>query len=277
MDTERSKAQIGAADGRLVAERMVIHLEKEARSRKLHITFVIFNADPATEAFVARKEALAARLGVEVHKLIRTPETTDEAMEIIEELNASDTNGIVIQLPLPEGIDANAVLAAIDPELDVDVLGPEMIRRFKEGETERVPPVAAAVEEILKYYKVPLEGKSVVVLGRGRLVGEPVGMLFEREGIPFTFIDKNTENSEILRLLARADIIISGIGVPHFLKPDMIKDGVVLIDAGTSSDQGKLAGDVDPSCVEKASLMTPVPGGVGPVTVAALFRNLFLK
>ncbi|MES2214309.1 MAG: bifunctional 5,10-methylene-tetrahydrofolate dehydrogenase/5,10-methylene-tetrahydrofolate cyclohydrolase, partial [Patescibacteria group bacterium] len=164
---------------------------------------------------------------------------------------------------------------AVEPDLDVDLLGAETKKQFINGETKRLPPVAGAVMEMLGRSKISLLKKRIVVLGRGKLVGEPVGMLFEREGIPFDHIDKETSNEEILGLLSQADIIISGIGVPHFILPEMVKDGVVIIDAGTSESGGKLAGDMHPDTASKTSFYTPVPGGVGPVTVAVLYRNLF--
>jgi 5,10-methylene-tetrahydrofolate dehydrogenase/methenyl tetrahydrofolate cyclohydrolase len=122
---------------------------------------------------------------------------------------------------------------------------------------------------------VALSSKKIVVLGAGRLVGEPVGMWLKRNNVQFDVIIMETEEEEKLRLIKNADILISGIGVPHFIKPEMLKPGVVLVDAGTSEQMGKLAGDIDPSCAEVASVFTPVPGGVGPITVAGLFWNLY--
>ena len=134
--------------------------------------------------------------------------------------------------------------------------------------------IAQAVHEILESCNVSLNGKKIVVAGQGRLVGEPVHLMFNRMKVPHRVIDIKTSKKEKLALLKDADIIISGMGVPHSIKPDMIKKGVVIIDAGTSEQSGKLVGDVDPACGDVASFMTPVPGGVGPLTIVSLLRNL---
>jgi methylenetetrahydrofolate dehydrogenase (NADP+)/methenyltetrahydrofolate cyclohydrolase len=277
MERKRPESLGVIADGKLIAERIIQDLLRHPKHEKKHITFAIFNNDPASAAFVARKMLLAKRLGVEVDTISRATESTEEAVAIIEELNDSDTNGIVVQLPLLQELDTEAILNAINPDLDVDLLSQVSIEKFIHGDTKRMPPVAGAVDEILKYYKIQTESKKIVILGQGRLVGIPVGQYFDREGRAVTFVNINTSKEEFTRFLLEADIIVSGIGAPHFLKPDMIQTGVVLIDAGTSFDRGKLLGDVDPSCREKAALLTPVPVGVGPITVAVLFRNLYLN
>ncbi|MDB5266271.1 MAG: methenyltetrahydrofolate cyclohydrolase [Parcubacteria group bacterium] len=249
---------------------------KSVKKEPKRMTFVMFDPSPAILSYIARKERAGKLLGVDTVRIERTPRTTEEAVSIIEDLNATDTNGIVIQLPLPEGIDTGAVLDALEPDLDVDILGSEAKRKFMAREIHRLPPVAGAVWEMLTREKVALEGSRIVVLGRGRLVGEPVGMLFEREKVPFEYIDIHTSKEKTIELLASADIIISGIGVPHFILPEMVREGVVIIDAGTSESNGKLAGDMHPDTAKKALLYTPVPGGVGPVTVAMLYKNLFI-
>ena len=153
-------------------------------------------------------------------------------------------------------------------------LGETAKEAYKNGTSQKIPPVAAAVWEILSFYNVSLADKKVLVIGKGKLVGEPVGEMLSRNGVKYEAIDKDTEEGERLGAIKSADVIISGVGSPHFLKPDMTKEGVVLIDAGTSSDQGRLLGDIDPACAEKAGLVTPVPGGVGPLTTVCLFMNL---
>jgi methylenetetrahydrofolate dehydrogenase (NADP+)/methenyltetrahydrofolate cyclohydrolase len=185
-------------------------------------------------------------------------------------------DGIVVQLPLPADIDADMVLDSIPTEYDIDMLSEDAKVQYQKAATMRTAPVAAAVQEILWHEKVILIGKKIVVLGNGRLVGEPIRMLLDRQELPYATIDIETSAHHRLELLQEADIIFSGIGVPHFIAAEMVKEGVVLIDAGTSEQAGKLVGDIDPACADKASVYTPVPGGVGPLTVACIFRNLYL-
>lgn len=220
--------------------------------------------DMASEKFLAMKEKFGTRIGVKVLRR-RFEEATTESL--IEALRAteedSSINGVVVQLPLPQEIDTNAVLKALHPAKDVDGL----------GETPRVmPPVAGAVAEILHAGQVELVGRFAVIVGYGRLVGKPVTQWLVDQGAKIHVVDKDTPDIETYT--RQADILVSGVGVPGLIKPDLIRSGVILVDAGTSESAGKLVGDIDPLCYEKASLYTPVPGGVGPVTVAVLFQNL---
>ena len=175
--------------------------------------------------------------------------------------------GIIIQLPLPSNLNTDELLALIPAAKDVDALT---------AEARVMPPVVGAVAEILTKNKIDLKGKKAVVVGKGRLVGAPVASWLTQAGAEVTVADSATKN--LTELLLTADIVVSGIGRPHFIKPSMLKVGVILIDAGTSetsTDGGsKLAGDADPACAAKCTLFTPVPGGVGPLTVACLFQNL---
>jgi methylenetetrahydrofolate dehydrogenase (NADP+)/methenyltetrahydrofolate cyclohydrolase len=214
-------------------------------------------------------------LGIETDVLEQKVSDTAEALAFIKDLISKNYNGIVIQLPFPVELDTNTILDSLPRKFDIDMLGQEAKEAYRKGLTKRVAPVAQAVQEILVRNNIDTMDKKVVILGKGRLVGEPVSALFQNLNIACTTLDKNTNLGTGKESLLTADIIISGIGVPHYLKPEMIKDNVVLIDAGTSEQEGKLAGDIDPTCADKASLITPVPGGVGPITVASLFYNLF--
>ena len=166
----------------------------------------------------------------------------------------------------------NKVLNAVPANKDVDVLSDGAIEKYEKGELSFVPAVAGAVSEIFKKYKIDFVGKKIAIVGRGRLVGRPVRSFFAREGAEISVI--NRDNIDSSNALKEADIIVSGAGSPYLIKPYMIKEGVALIDAGTAEKSGKLVGDIDPECKEKASLYAPVPGGVGPITIAILFRNL---
>lgn len=252
-------------DGKQIAENiyadLAVHAAHFARSPRLGI--LVAGASPVIESFVRIKGKAAKRLGVEIVRA-ELPEgaSTLDALSALQIL-ASGTDGVIVQLPLPEHIDAEAVIAAIPPEKDVDGISPQAIV---------ASPVAIAALEILKRNDIALVGKHAVVLGKGRLVGEPTARLLENHGAHVSFV---TLEEGSLETLKDADIVICGAGNPGFVKPGHLKEGVALIDAGTSEQGGAIRGDADPACAEKAALFTPVPGGVGPVAVAIIFKNLF--
>ncbi len=179
----------------------------------------------------------------------------------------SGNDGIIVQLPFPSHIDVDALFKKIPPHLDTDMIN-------YNGSGEVLPPVIAAVKEIAGRHNVEFAGKQVVVVGQGRLVGKPAAIWAEAQGAFVTVIDKDTENAE--EILRTADIIISGAGSPGLITPDKIKEGAIIFDAGTSEEGGMLKGDADPECASKCALFTPVPGGIGPITIAALLRNLVI-
>lgn len=255
---------------------MVAELKAEAARNKKRVCFVQFGDDPVSTPFVKMKMRLAEEIGVQAVHLQKAIASTAEALAVLGQVVEEGYDGIVVQLPLPAGVDTDLVIDSLPTQYDIDMLSEDAKVQYRNATTMRTAPVAAAVQEILWHHKVILIGKKIVVLGKGRLVGEPIAMLLDRQELPYTWIDIETPPETRLQALQEADIVISGIGVPHSITPDMVKEGVVLIDAGTSEQAGKLAGDIDPDCAEKASLYTPVPGGVGPLTVACLFKNLFL-
>ena len=259
--------------GTLIAESMkeeIKNLASSAAPKRLGI-FVV-GENPVIEKFVEKKRTFGADVGVHV-EVLRFPSDVRED-ELLAAIANATHDGIVVQLPLPAHLDRQKILDSIAPEQDVDVLGAREIERVFRRQTLRLPPVAAAVAEIFKSYDVDLAGKKIVVVGMGALVGKPVMLWLQREGFEADIVDKDTP--DISERLLGADVIISGAGDPWFVRPEMVRQGSVLIDAGTSSSAGKLRGDIAPSCAEKAALYSGVPGGVGPITVAALFRNLFL-
>lgn len=260
-------------DGRTIAERIkdeVKNLASGSASKRLGI-FVV-GENPVIEKFVEKKRTFGADVGIEV-EVLRFPSDVRED-ELLAAIANAKHDGIIVQLPLPAHLDRQKILDSIAPEQDVDVLGAREIERVYRRDTMRLPPVVAAVAEIFKTYNVDLANKKIVVVGMGALVGKPVMLWLQREGFEADIVDKDTP--DISERLLGADVIISGAGDPWFVRPEMVKEGSILIDAGTSSSAGKLRGDIAPSCAEKAALYSGVPGGVGPVTVATLFRNLFL-
>jgi len=257
-------------DGRTIAEQVYLALiAGQASDRQVvRLGIVVASHDPVIESFVKIKSRAASRLGVEMRRidLLNKP-TTADAIAAIEKL-APEVDGIIVQLPLPSTLDTEAILAAIPPYLDVDGINPAV------AENDRAvrAPVAGAVAEILKVSNVDPKGKRAVVVGAGRLVGIPATHLLESLGATVLVV---TLESGSLDALRNADIIVLGAGNPGFIKPEMIKTGAVLIDAGTSESSGKVVGDADPACASKCSIFTPVPGGVGPIAVAMIFENLF--
>lgn len=264
-------------DGNKIAKALEEKLVTELLfSTPKKVCFVIFGGNTATEQFVKMKSRVAERVGIAVDiKKYPDVKKTEEAVKLVKDLGGKDYDGIVVQLPLTPGLDTQTVLDAIPPLQDIDVLGTVAKESYAKGRIDRTPPVAKAVLEILEEHNVSFKNKKVVVAGLGRLVGEPVHLMLKRMKVPHDVIDIKTNEKEKLSLFKNADIIISGIGVPHSIKPEMIKKGVVLIDAGTSEQAGKLVGDIDPKCEKVASLITPVPGGVGPITIVSVLRNLF--
>jgi 5,10-methylene-tetrahydrofolate dehydrogenase/methenyl tetrahydrofolate cyclohydrolase len=255
-------------DGRTIAEGVLAALEEE---RKLHVGgpislgILMGPGDAATESFIKIKSKSAQRLGVEVvRRELESNATTADAVAALLDLHGKVT-GIIVQLPLPAAIDAGQVLAALAPQKDVDAIGPKP--HFVTA------PVAGAVREVLASTNTEVAGKKAVVVGAGRLVGKPVAQMLTEMGANVTFV---TEDAGSLKELKDADIAVLGAGNPGFIKPEMLNPGIVLIDAGTSEAMGgKIMGDADPACANMASVFTPVPGGIGPIAISMIFKNLF--
>lgn len=257
-------------EGLKIAESIYVELgqRRAQMAETISLGIVVASHDPVIESFVRIKSRAAARLNVELRRLdLLNQPTTADALAAIEQL-APKVEGIIVQLPLPESLDTTAILAAIPPYLDVDGINPAVA----DAERTVLAPVADAIEEILKRSNIEVRGKSCVVVGAGKLVGVPAAYLMRRLGAEVSVV---TLESGSLEELKAADIVILGAGNPGFVKPEMIMDGVVLIDAGTSEQGGKVIGDADPACADKASVFTPVPGGVGPIAVSMIFKNLF--
>ena len=189
--------------------------------------------------------------------------------ELISAVTAPGAHAVIVQLPLPAQFDTARVVNAIPVGQDADVLSVHAYEQFREGGVR--PPVVEAVAEILTRTGTVMQGSNVVVVGQGKLVGQPVAEFLEREG---AVVHRLTLDSVDMSPLRTADIVVSGAGSPHLITPEMVREGVMLIDAGTSESGGALVGDINPACEEKASVFTPVPGGVGPIAVACLFRNV---
>jgi methylenetetrahydrofolate dehydrogenase (NADP+)/methenyltetrahydrofolate cyclohydrolase len=253
-------------DGKKIAEEILYDLSSMRNTLKpvIKLGVLMQEGNKAVDSFVRIKERAAERLRVAVvREILPAGASTEEALTALKRLCKS-ADGVIVQLPLPSAIDTNAVLKTVPPKLDVDALGPA--KHFLQA------PVVEAISDIFVRTGISARGKKAVVIGAGRLVGAPVAQ-FLRGLTAHVVVITDTHGS--LEELYDADIVVSGAGVPGLIEPQMLKKGVVLIDAGTSEASGKLMGDATPACAQVTSVFTPVPGGLGPIVVAMLFKNLF--
>src|SRR3989344_504987 len=264
-------------DGDAIADEIAQKIKDLAvSSPKKRACFISFGVSTAGRSFVEKKLKIASEIGIVAENREENPKNTAEALSVLKQISSQGYDGIIVQLPVARFLDTAILLNAVPRSADIDVLGDIAINAFINKESKRMPPVARVVEKIFKNYSVNPNGKKIVVLGSGRLVGKPVSIYLKINNIPHVVLDRKTPETERIEQIKSADIVISGIGVPHYIKPNMIKEGVILIDAGTSGEEGRIQGDADPACQEKTTFYTPVPGGVGPITVASLFYNLYL-
>lgn len=257
-------------DGRTLAVERREEVRKEREKLgALSLGVVIAVTDRVTQSYIGIKKKAAEALAISVVEY-RLPEgaSTEDAVEAVKQASVHD--GIITQLPMP-GLDVDRIRNAIPAEKDVDVLGDAALARFNSGAFPPTPPVPAAMQYVLKRYDISCQGKKVAIVGYGRLVGRPAAMLFKHLGASVSVSDKGDDIPAATRV---ADIIVLGTGVAGILTPDMMKEGAVVLDAGASEANGKVVGDADPACAKKASLMTPVPGGLGPIAVVEIFANL---
>ncbi|WP_282081202.1 bifunctional 5,10-methylenetetrahydrofolate dehydrogenase/5,10-methenyltetrahydrofolate cyclohydrolase [Aquimarina algiphila] len=261
---------------------------KERGEKVPHLAAVLVGNDGASLTYVGSKVRACERIGFE-STLVKMPSTTSEIelLAKIKELNENDDiDGFIVQLPLPPQIDTQKVLLAVDPDKDVDGFHPMNFGKMALDMSTFIPATPFGILELLERYNVDTKGKHTVVIGRSHIVGRPMSILMGRKGWPgnstVTLTHSHTKN--ITQIISQADIVISALGVPNFLKAEMVKDDAVVIDVGItrvtdeSAAKGyKIVGDVDFKNVsKKASFITPVPGGVGPMTIAMLLKNTLL-
>ncbi|MBQ2968406.1 MAG: bifunctional methylenetetrahydrofolate dehydrogenase/methenyltetrahydrofolate cyclohydrolase FolD [Clostridia bacterium] len=267
-------------DGKAVSARIKAELAEKVQKIKekgvsLKLAVVIVGEDPASQVYVRNKEKACAEIGVESVKYALPAETTEaELLELVKTLNEDKTtNGILVQLPLPKHIDEKTVLYAIDPKKDVDAFHPVNVGKIMIGDFDFVPCTPAGVMELIKESGIEICGKECVVIGRSNIVGKPQAMLLLHQNGTVTICHSRTKN--LPEVTKKADILVAAVGIPKFVTADMVKPGAVVIDVGMDRDEnGKLCGDVDFETVkEVAGAITPVPGGVGPMTIAMLMQN----
>ena len=238
------------------------------------LAVIIVGDDPASEIYVRNKEKACAECGFYSEKYALPAETSqEELLGLIGQLNQSpQISGILCQLPVPDHISEEAVINAIDPKKDVDAFHPVNVGKIMVGNFDFVPCTPAGVMELLDEYQIDIKGKECVVVGRSNIVGKPMSMLLLHRHGTVTMCHSRTQHlDEVCR---RADILVAAVGKAGFITPDMVKDGAVVIDVGINRNaEGKVCGDVDAAVMEKASYMTPVPGGAGPMTITMLMKN----
>ncbi|MGN1458235.1 MAG: bifunctional methylenetetrahydrofolate dehydrogenase/methenyltetrahydrofolate cyclohydrolase FolD [Acutalibacteraceae bacterium] len=242
------------------------------------LAVIIVGDDPASRVYVNNKKKACADVGFLSEEYALPEQTTqEELLELIEKLNnKKEINGILCQLPLPKHLDEKAVINAISPLKDVDAFHPSNVGRIMIGDYHFLPCTPSGVMELIHSANIDVNGKNCVVIGRSNIVGKPMSMLLLHENGTVTICHSRTKNlKEICR---SADILVAAVGKPKFVKADMVKEGAVVIDVGMDRDEnGKLCGDVDFNEVEPlASYITPVPGGVGPMTIAMLMKNTLM-
>lgn len=238
------------------------------------LAVIIVGEDPASKIYVANKKKACEALGI-VSEEYALPESTTEKelLALIDTLNAKKSiNGILCQLPLPRHLDEKRIINAISPEKDVDAFHPVNVGRIMIGDYDFVPCTPAGIMEMLAYENIETEGKRCVVIGRSNIVGKPMAMLLLHKNGTVTICHSKTRN--LKEICLDADILVAAVGKAKFVTADMVKEGAVVIDVGMNRENGRLCGDVDFEAVkDKASAITPVPGGVGPMTIAMLMQN----
>lgn len=267
-------------DGKLVSNEIREQLKTQVEELKKNgksvgLGLILVGEDPASQVYVKNKIKACEYVGIESYCYrMDVNSTQEEVLEIVDKLNKDDkVNGILVQLPLPKHLDEKVILDRIDVKKDVDGFSAYQIGKMVLGEKSIVSCTPKGIIELLKYYKIDIAGKNAVVIGRSNIVGKPISMLLLKENATVTICHSRTQN--LAEICAKADILVVAIGKAKFVKNNMVKNGAVIIDVGINRDEdGKLCGDVDfEDVVDKCSYITPVPGGVGPMTVTMLLKN----
>ncbi|MCJ0951433.1 MULTISPECIES: bifunctional methylenetetrahydrofolate dehydrogenase/methenyltetrahydrofolate cyclohydrolase FolD [Mammaliicoccus] len=270
-------------DGREIAKTYRAGLQAEVEKLKEHnivpkLTVILVGNDGASQSYVNSKKKAAEKIGM-ISEIVHMDEssTEEEVLSELDRLNNDDSvSGILVQVPLPKQVSEAKVLEAINPDKDVDGFNPINIGRLYTGERTFIPCTPLGIMEILKHADIDLKGKNVAVIGRSHIVGQPVSKLLTDQDATVTLLHSKSTNTE--EVLKQADVIVSAVGRVHLVTKDLVKPGAVIIDVGNTPDEnGKLKGDVDFEAVkEVAGAITPVPGGVGPLTITMVLNNTLL-
>jgi methylenetetrahydrofolate dehydrogenase (NADP+) / methenyltetrahydrofolate cyclohydrolase len=262
-------------DGKALAARIreEVAREVEAFPRPIGLATVLVGDDPASDVYIRMKHKATVEVGIEARDLRLPTETAqDDLLAFVRELNSDDAiDGILVQLPLPEQIDEGRVIRAVDPVKDVDGFHPVNAGLLLAGTPGHVPGTPLGVLALLDEYCVELKGANAVVIGRSDIVGKPVALLLLHRHATVTICHSRTR--DLAAETARADVVVAAVGVPGIVTPEMVRPGAAVVDVGINRTENGLVGDVDPAVAERAGLLTPVPGGVGPMTIAMLLRS----
>lgn len=266
-------------DGKVIAERIRKEIAgKVAKlSTPIGLGTILVGSDPGSVAYVDGKHKDCAQVGIKSIK-VNLPDSvlTADVVAAVNKLNQDpNCTGFIVQLPLPSGIDVQEVLSAIDPKKDADGLTPTNLGNLVLSFNEIIPCTPKAIVALLSEYKIKLSGAKVLIIGRGLTVGRPLSILLSQKAINATITLAHSATSNLSALIKESDVVIAAIGSAHFIKPEMVKPGAVIVDVGITRVDNKLVGDVDPTVAQIASAMAPMPGGVGPLTRAMLLQNVF--
>lgn len=264
-------------NGKNLSERILTNLKKEIKNRrlKLRLAVILIGNNPISQVFINQKKTACEKVGInfklfQFSAKIKTQKLKREVEKIVKN---ADNSGVIIQLPLPTKFIPEELLNLIPEGKDIDCLSEKSLGKFYQGVLSILPPTVAGILSLLRKYHINVKGKNVVILGAGRLVGFPLATQLLREKATVSVLNEFTKDTP--SFTKKADILISGVGKPNLIRGKIIKKGAIVVDAGTSFKKGKLVGDVDfKSVSQKASYITPTPGGVGPMTVAFLIENL---
>ena len=262
-------------DGKALGARIRAEVAREVAAfpGPIGLATVLVGDDPASEVYIRLKHKATLEVGIEARDL-RLPASTseEELLSLVAELNADAAiDGILVQLPLPDGLDEGRVINAIDPVKDVDGIHPVNAGLLLAGTPAHVPGTPLGVLALLDEYGVELKGADAVVIGRSNIVGKPAALLLLHRHATVTICHSRTR--DLAAVISRADVIVAAVGVPGLVKAEMVKDGAAVIDVGITRTEDGLVGDVSPDVAARAGLLTPVPGGVGPMTIAMLLKS----
>lgn len=265
-------------DGKALAERIKGELAKKVLTmdKKPALGTILVGSDPGSIAYVDGKHRDCAQVGIKSIK-VNLPEsaTTAEVLKAVNELNQNpECTGFIVQLPLPNLVNTEEVLLAIDPKKDADGLNPVNLGKFILGKNTIIPCTPKAILALLTEYKIKISAAKVLIIGRGTTVGRPLSILLSQKPNNATVTLAHSATSNLPELMKQADIVVAAIGSAHFIKPGMVKDGATVIDVGITRTAQGLVGDVDPAVTQSVSAFAPMPGGVGPMTRVMLLNNI---
>ena len=265
-------------DGKALAARVKAEITVEVRklSKQPGLGTILVGEDAGSKAYVDGKHTDCAQVGIKSIK-INLPATAKSAdiLKAVEDLNQNpECSGFIVQLPLPNGVNTEEILLAIDPKKDADGLHPINLGMLVLGKNTLIPCTPKAILALLNEHKIKLDGMKVLIIGRGATVGRPLSILLSQKPINATVTLAHSATTNLLELLKEADVVVAALGSAHFIKPVMVKKGATLVDVGITRTPQGLLGDIDPAVSEICSFLAPMPGGVGPVTRAMLLSNL---